>query len=189
MAQLSDYLALVIPSHQNSPKFMAILSVFLQGHVDNQNVLASLPMLFTLEFAVGQQLDWVGAKVGQARESIAGVPVTDAVYRQVLLAVIAANHWDGTAPGAYAVWAIAFGPNQIMLQDLMDMSFRIIWIGPVLTSTIATLLTSGQLALKPATVRISGYFKTSVPGMRVFGLGPETATVGGLGDSCWMERI
>jgi hypothetical protein len=194
MATLQQYLSLISSEHQNSPNYLKFISIFLQGQVDNQNVNAALPGLFDVDVAVGQQLDFIGVRVGQSRQiavELTGVYFTwgetgpgwgqgtwyktgdsltslsilpDDSYRVLLKAVIAANQWDGSVPGAYAVWAIAFGPNQIALRDNQNMTMDVIWIGPAPNAVTLALLTSGHLNLKPAGVRITGYYLASVVG-------------------------
>jgi hypothetical protein len=159
MASLDAYISLVPSENYGQPNFAAWLSAKLQGDVDNQNLLASFPELFNPLTAVGQQLDFVGEWVGISRDlevPLAGVyfswgipglgwgegtwfapgddpdsliVLPDDTYRTLVLAKIAANHWDGTIPGAYQVWADVFGPGKILIQDNMDMTLTIIWLG------------------------------------------------------------
>lgn len=222
MATLQDYLDLVISEHADKPDYIAFISIFLQGQVDNQNVLAQLPARLNLDDevnCVGFWLDLIGSRVGQSRQvdvplvgvyfawATAGVGwgqgtwfgpgepldglviLPDDSYRILLKAVIAANQWDGTVPGAYAVWNIAFGPNQIILQDNQDMTITIFWVGANPSAVTLALLTTGQLALKPAGVRITGYFTPSVPNAPVFGWGIESPTIQGWGQGAWVKKI
>jgi hypothetical protein len=140
MAQLSDYTSLITSEHQSAPKFMAMVSLLAQWGVDRRNLLASIPGLYDIDTAVGQQLDRVGEWVGISRNlslPLTGVyfsfdtaglgfdqgtwqgpfdPTTGLValpddqYRILLYATIAANNWDGTVPGAYAAWNTVFAP-------------------------------------------------------------------------------
>lgn len=139
-AQLTDYTGLITSEHQSAPKFMAMVSLLGQWAVDRRNLLASIPALYDIDNAVGQQLDRVGEWVGISRNlslPLTGVyfsfdtsgvgfdqgtwlgpfdPTTglvslpDAQYRILLYATIAANNWDGTVPGAYAAWDTIFEP-------------------------------------------------------------------------------
>ena len=134
MANVSDYTKLVSSEHRTAPQFMATIAADVQPYVDLQNLLASIPGLYDIDLAIGEQLDAVGAWVGFSRnikEPLAGVyfswgtdgvgwgqgvwkgpfdPVSgvvslpDDIYRVVLLAIIALNKWDGTVPGAYDAW-------------------------------------------------------------------------------------
>jgi Protein of unknown function (DUF2612) len=82
----------------------------------------------------------------------------DDVYRRLIRGRIAANFWDGTIPGAAAVWAIAFaGSQRIIIQDNQDMSMTVGFTGGAFSTLDQALLTEGYLPLKPAGVRISTY--------------------------------
>lgn len=140
VAQLSDYTSLITSEHNDKPKFMAMVSLLGQWAVDRRNMLASIPALYDIDNAVGQQLDRVGEWVGISRNL--ALPLTDVYfsfdtvglgfdegtwlgpfdpttglvslpdgqYRILLYATIAANNWDGTVPGAYTAWNTVFAP-------------------------------------------------------------------------------
>jgi hypothetical protein len=140
MAALTDYTALITSEHADKPRFMAMVSLLGQWAADRRNLLASIPELFDIDSAVGQQLDFIGEWVGVKRTlsvpltgvyfsfDTAGVgfdegtwlgpfdPTTGLVslpddqYRILLYATIAANTWDGTVPSAYAAWNTIFEP-------------------------------------------------------------------------------
>jgi hypothetical protein len=132
-ADVSKYLALVTSEYQK-PNFLAVITALVQGHADNQVVLAGLAEDFDLDNAEGAQLDAVSKWVGtprQIEETLTGVyfsldvapgldfgtlagpfdPLTgltslpDDTFRTYLQFKIAANNWDGTIPGAYTVFA------------------------------------------------------------------------------------
>lgn len=67
MADIEDFLRLIPPEHRDKSKFVATVKLWLQPFVDNINLLDSLPGLFDLDTAVGQQLDFVGQWVGLTR--------------------------------------------------------------------------------------------------------------------------
>lgn len=86
------------------------------------------------------------------------VSLPDGIYRILLRSKIAANNWDGTIPGAIAVWQIVFNGGQaIIIQDNQDMSMVVGFVGPPLSAIERALLTGGYLPLKPAGVRIAYY--------------------------------
>lgn len=139
-ALLTDYTSLITSEHADKPKFMAMVSLLAQWGADRRNMLASIPGLFDIDSAVGQQLDFIGEWVGVKRTlsvPLSGVyfsfdtsgvgfdqgtwlgpydPTTGLVslpddqYRILLYATIAANNWDGTVPGAYTAWNMIFQP-------------------------------------------------------------------------------
>jgi hypothetical protein len=139
-ALISDYTSLITSEHQSAPRFMAMVSLLAQWAVDRRNLLASIPELYDIDTAVGQQLDRIGEWVGVSRNlslPLTGVyfsldttglgfdqgtwlgpfdPTTGLValpddqFRILLYATIAANNWDGTVPSAYDAWNTIFAP-------------------------------------------------------------------------------
>lgn len=135
LVAVDDYLRLITSEHNQQPDFIAMLTAYFQPLVDAQNQALDLPTMFDLDFALGEQLDFIGLWIGRTRflkTPITGVyftyddgpgydsglyigpfdPVTgltrlpDEPYRTLLKATAAANQWDGTLPGAYAAYAI-----------------------------------------------------------------------------------
>jgi len=126
MATLDELLALITSEHANKPTFVSVLSAVLQPFVDGQNLIDSVPALYDVDVAVGQQLDVVGQWVGIARELSVPIPsvyfsfdiehigfdegvwwqpgdpfegvisLDDGTYRSVILAKIKSNQSDGT---------------------------------------------------------------------------------------------
>lgn len=86
----------------------------------------------------------------------------DDAYLVLIRARIAANQWDGTTEGAYAIWQELFPDITILIQDYTDMSYAMLFIGTIDALTMA-LLTGGYIQLKPEGVRIVGYFIGTPP--------------------------
>jgi hypothetical protein len=194
---VDDYLEMLSSQHWDQPLYAAFLTIFLQGQVDLINLLSIMPGLFDVDLAVGVQLDAVGVRVGQSRNipvPLTGVyfswdtnfvgwdqgswqgpwdpdfgmtQLSDEAFRSVIRAVIASNQWDGTAPGAYEVWSIAFGDGQIQMRDNQDMSIDVEWVGREPDAVSKELITSGRLLLQPAGVAINNVFLTLSTGERV----------------------
>lgn len=138
MVDITKYQTLITSEHADKPNYMALVSAVAQCFVDIQNLIASMPGLFDLDIAVGQQLDVVGQWVGISRQlevPLIGIyfsldtanlgfdqgtwkgpfdPTTglvslpDDAYRTLIRAKIAANNWDGTAEGALAAYQKLF---------------------------------------------------------------------------------
>ncbi|MGI4812023.1 MAG: DUF2612 domain-containing protein [Janthinobacterium lividum] len=212
MADISQYTSLITSKHNQRPKFMAMVSLLAQWGTDRLNLLASIPGLYDIDAAVGSQLDAVGEWVGQSRNleepltnvyfslDVAGlgldqgvilgpfdptsglVALPDDSYRILLYAVIAANKWDGTVPGAYEAFNTAFTPlgYQILIQDYQDMTMGIALVGPAPDAVTLALFTGGYLSLVPAGVGIAYYFEPSVVGVPLFGLDVENSSIAGL---------
>lgn len=135
---VSSYLIRITSQHNQKPRFMDTVENNVQPYADDIAVMFSMPVLFDIDIAVGDQLDIVGKWVGVSRNvavplndvyfafdtiglgfdegtwysdfnPIAGVVhLSDSAYRTLLRARIANNQWDGTIPGAYDVWDAAF---------------------------------------------------------------------------------
>jgi len=99
-----------------------------------------------------------GTWIGEFDPTSGLTSLPDDSYRILLKAKIAANTWDGSIPGAYAVWRQAFGDNsQIVIQDNQDMSMTVAIFGLNLDAVTFALLTGGYIPLKPEGVRINSY--------------------------------
>lgn len=135
MTVLTDYLDLLPSANASKPNFRSVLAVVLQPLVDLQNNTPD----FDIDTAMGDQLDAIGAWVGQSRNI--GVPIVgvyfafdtpsvgfdqgvwfgpganpngvtsldDGTYRMILKIKIAANTWDGSLAGAQKVLAAVAG--------------------------------------------------------------------------------
>jgi hypothetical protein len=187
------YTGLITSEHNQRAKFSAMVTLLTQPSVDAQQQFLSLASLFDLDAAVGDQLDKLGAWVGAARTvalDSGSVVLPDANYRTLLRAVIAANHWDGTVPGAYTVFNLMFASEGItlLLQDNQDMTMTPVFIIPgVLSPLDAALIKNGLIVMRPAGVRITGYFRAvSTP---VMGMGIENSFISGFGVGYWIQPL
>jgi len=217
----TDYTSLVTSEHNKRPNFMAMIAQDVQGYVDTINLLRSFSTLFDIDQARGQQLDMIGVWIGISRniliplsgvyfafnttslgfnqgtwfgigDSTSGVTtLSDGDYLILLKAKIASNHWNGTIPGAYAIWAIVFQFQGfiLLIQDGQDMTMAIIIIGTVTSAVTLSLITNGYIALRPAGVQISGYYQNTVANFPVFGFGIENSTIAGFNDGAWVAKI
>lgn len=204
------YIALVPPENQNKPNFIAFLSMLLQPLCDAQAVLATIPSLFDVDNAVGVQLDVVGKWVGATRNLqvavsgsyfsfdisglgwdqapwYAGQPTTalttldDAHYRLLIKARIANNKWDGTIPGAYAIWDALFAGTGvgILIQDYGNMTIALALTGTAPDAVTFGLFISGDLNTKPAGVELEGYMTPFSSGVPYFGFDVENSVISG----------
>ncbi len=100
------------------------------------------------------------------------------------------NQWDGTTPGAYAIFSSVFASIGLtmLIQDNQDTTMFIVIVGQI-NAVIQSLIASGSFNLRPAGVQITNFFQPSVSGAPVFGLGADNANVGGLGRGCWIQPI
>lgn len=113
----------------------------------------------------------------------------DEDYRILLKAKIAANHWDGTVPGAYEVWANIFDSDiELLIQDNQNMTMTVGIVGPPLSAVTKALLTGGYIPLKPAGVRVN--YKVSPDGGPLFAWGISNGTtLAGWATGRWGETL
>ncbi|MBC8947235.1 DUF2612 domain-containing protein [Xenorhabdus indica] len=123
---MRDYLKLITPQHRDSPKFVAHVDLITRLLSDITQSTLQLNEAFSLDKAVGVQLDAVGEWIGLSRyvkTPIVGVyfsldteavgfdqgswkrkydsdsgftELDDETYRTLLRVKIEANHWDGS---------------------------------------------------------------------------------------------
>ena len=149
---LEHYLDFITSEHNQKPKYTQTVSISAEPFVTQQALTASIPALFDLDYAVGEQLDFTGQWVGKSRwieipnvffswdqEGIGwnqanwrGQLDTDTHlqrlddyhYRVLLYASVIANHWDGSVPAAYVAWDVLFEYTgmKVVIQDYGNMS-------------------------------------------------------------------
>jgi hypothetical protein len=212
IGDISPWLALVTSRHADKPKFMVFLALVLQPLADIIEVAKSMPGLFDLDTAVGDQLvkvgEWVGVTnqinvpltgvyfsldtpgVGLDQGALKGpfdpntglVVLADEQFRTLIRARIAANHWDGTIPGAYAIWDTLFASTgfSILIQDGEDTTMIMALTGPVPDAVTSALFTGGLLSLKPAGFGVSFFMTSAVANTPFFGLDLENTAISGL---------
>ncbi len=220
MPDLDYYLKLIPSQHSDKPRFVATVKARIEFYVRLQVFLQSMTAEFDLDGSVGVQLDQNGEWIGRTRHigvPLAGVyfswgvsgvgweegawkgaydPETalfslhDDVYRRLLKAKIAANQWDGTIPGAYDVWDVAFKDSGsiFLIEDHQDMSMTVAIAGMPPDAVMRALLREEYLPLKPEGVRIRDYI-TTLSGDPIFSWGCDTETLNGWGVGYWPVSI
>lgn len=215
---LDTYLNLITSAWRLKPKYIATVSLDVSVQVRVQELMQSMIALFDVDTAAGSQLDVIGQWVGVSRNiaiPISGVyfswdadytlgwefgtwqdtsqPVDitslpDDAYRTLIRAKIAANQWDGTLQGAYAIWASIFPQYTILIQDNQDMSYELAIVGGIVDSLTLALLTEGYIPLKPEGVMVTSYY-VPVDSGPVFGWDVEASTLGGWDEASWVRDI
>lgn len=167
---------------------------------------------------VGDQLDIIGQWVGVSRRvniPITGVYFTwdgastvgwdygtwqpsnlptsitvlpDDAYLTLIKATIAANNWDGTTNGAYAIWDLLFPQFTILIQDNCNMTYGLAIIGGIVDSLTLALITQGYISLRPQGVAVSEYF-VSTDSNPAFCWDIETTSCQGWDQGSWLREI
>lgn len=123
----------------------------------------------------------------QSQYAIAGgiTRLDDETYRTLLRAKIAANHWDGTLPGAQAALQIMFpeGETQAFIVDNQDMTMTFAVSGRVPSLLFIALLSQGYIPLKPQGVR-ANYVVTTAEGP-LFGFDVQNEYISGFNTGAW----
>jgi hypothetical protein len=112
----------------------------------------------------------------------------DDAYRTLIRTKIAANHWDGTTPGAYAIWDSIFTNFTILIQDNQNMTYGLAIVGGIVDSLTLALLSGGYIPLKPEGIEISEYF-VSTDTNPAFGWDVESSSLGGWDQGSWLREI
>jgi hypothetical protein len=116
------------------------------------------------------------------------ISLPDGAYLTLILAKIAANSWDGTTEGAYAIFAQLFPQYVLMYQDYQNMTFAVAIQGAVPDSLTLALLTGGYLPLRPEGVEITEYF-VPVDTNPLFAWDCDSSSLGGWDTSSWAREI
>jgi hypothetical protein len=215
---VNDYLNLITSAYRSAPKFTAMVEADVSVQVRVQDLVSSMIPLFDVDAAVGGQLDIIGEWVGVSRNvnipienvyftwdgdytlgweygvwqgDLTPTAVTvlpDDAYRRLIKARIAANKWDGTTDGAYAVWDSVFTEYTILIQDYQDMSYSLAIVGGIVDSLTLALLRGGYLPLKPEGVRINEYL-VPVDDSTLFGWDVESDYLAGWDDGSWAREL
>jgi hypothetical protein len=167
---------------------------------------------------VGNQLDIIGQWVGVSRSvaiPIAGVyfswddtkfdgwdfgnwrpgnaPTTitvlpDGAYLTLIRARIAANQWDGTTEGAYAIWEKVFPTFAILVIDHCNMTYDLAIVGGIVDSLTLALITGGYIPLRPEGVLINEYL-VSVDTNKAFAWDVENTYLAGWNEGSWLRAL
>lgn len=215
---VKDYLDLLTSEFRELPKFTAMISADVGIQVQVQVLLQQMLPLFDVDTAVGQQLDVIGMWVGITRNvaipidnvyfswdadytlgwdfgtwqppdaptSITKLP--DDAYRTLIKAKIAANRWDGTTEGAYAIWDQVFTTTTLLIQDNQDMTYDLALVGGTIDSLTLALLVGGYIPLKPEGVRVREYF-VSIDSNPIFGWDVDSDLIKGWDEGSWAREL
>ena len=180
---LQDYLDLATSQYQNSPKFLAWLSVPLQILQDITDCADEMYQAFDIDTAEGAQLDILGVIIGASRtvdfqpsNSVSPV-LDDDTYRVLLKATIARNQWDGNIDTLAPVWREIFPGGSIVIQDSQLMSMNVSMTGSF-SSIIVDLINNGYIVPRPEGVLVNYGFGD----LPYFGFDRDDSYISGLDD-------
>ncbi len=213
-----SYQELITSAYQNKLKFTATVNLDTSVQTRVQELLASMIPLFDVDVALGNQLDIIGQWVGVSRNISIPIPgvyfswdstidlgwdygtwrpinqpanitsLPDDQYRILIKTKIAANQWDGTTEGAYAIWSRIFTDYVILIQDHQNMTYSLIIIGGIVDSLTLALLVGGYVPLRPEGVLISSYLVPANAGP-AFAWDTDNASLKGWDTGSWLREI
>lgn len=149
------YLDGIESQHKTREKFMSHLSSILEKIDAATTVAASVPKEYHVHDAVGKQLDTTALYVGSDRRfppvAIPGLDplMSDTVFRQVVLARIIQNQWDGTEKNFREIWDATIGSElDAVYTDNQDMTISVDIAGSV-EPIMVELILAGYIIPKP----------------------------------------
>ncbi len=91
---IDDWLRLFPPGSVGKARLMALARAVLKQADELAEVIEALPEAFSVDEAVGKQLDFLGESLGLHRSDL-GNAMTDADYREYILGTQALRRWNG----------------------------------------------------------------------------------------------
>lgn len=156
---LEAYESLVPSQNRKQPKYMSFFRAVIGQPVDGMTLLEAFDRAFSLEDAVGVQLDAVGALV-QADRVLPFSPaassrvLSDEDYRLLIRARIAQNVWNGTVESITSMFSVIFPEFGISLEDRQNMTINVVLRG-MFTELQIEMINAGLLITRPAGVKMT----------------------------------
>ena len=160
-ADIQRYLDGIESQHSTKPKYMAHVEALLKKIDATTGIVKDMPLTFYVHSAVGAQLDVLGEIVGVDRRfppgSIPGLPalLDDSTFRNVILARIVQNQWDGSYQRYKEIWdATVGGVLDATYRDNQDMTMDIHITGYT-EPTMIEMILRGYIIPKPMGVGLN----------------------------------
>ncbi|MDC9593495.1 DUF2612 domain-containing protein [Xenorhabdus sp. IM139775] len=188
---MRDYLKLITPQHRTASKFVDHIDLITRSLSEIGNAALQLNNAFSLDYAVGVQLDAVGEWVGLSRyvkTPIAGVyfsldivgigfdqgvlkrrfdgasgftELDDETYRTLLRVKIEANHWDGSSEMLEKIYQRILPDNRVFFVDNQNMTMDVFLTGCAIAEIVQSVIRQGYLNIKPQSVRVNNYINSA----------------------------
>ena len=118
-----DYMGLFSGAVRELPRFSALAQAILSQAEDLISLIPFLQSAFSVDTAVGVQLDLIGETMSIPRSVAADS--SDDSYRDFLKAKLILWRWDGTNESVSALLAEAFPGQGVTLKDNGDMTVTV----------------------------------------------------------------
>lgn len=217
---MSKYTGLITNYHSQKPLFVEHIDLITRPLSDAASALAALVSEFDIDEAVGVQLDILGKWIGRTRivsQPISGIyfsfdmdslgfdqgvwqgpydpdagftNLSDDIYRIVLKAKIAINHWNGKNETLPNILETALAGSGIEMQIIDNQNMTIsVWVfaaGGINSVSLELLaaIRQGYLTVKAAGV-YAGEILTPSVGAKFFGFDLDNDYITGFDDGAW----
>lgn len=160
---IREYLDRITSEHRGKNNFDACIRAKLKATDNVWDAAVRLLNAFSVEEAVGVQLDALGEWVGVERQlefqPADGSPplMDDTTYRSVLKMRIAQNNWNGRNESLPGIWTNLFDSAHMAVQDNQDMSMTVLITGSYEIDDVLSkiqMVKSGYVVPKPEGVRL-----------------------------------
>lgn len=226
---MSKYTDLITNYHSQKPLFVDHIDLITRPLSDTGNAITAFITDFDIDEAVGAQLDILGKWIGRTRvvsQPISGIyfsfdtdglgfdqgvwqgpydpdagfmNLSDDVYRIVLKAKIAINHWNGTNETLPAILDTALAGSGLTMQivDNQDMTISV-WVFPEVDISDVSLeliaaIRQGYLTVKAAGVWAGDIQTPSVEtpsvGNKFFGFDMDNDYIAGFDTGAWEKKL
>ena len=181
-----EYLRLITSEYADKPNYNAFVEAFLKKVSPINDCLTSFDVIFNLDNAVGDQLDWWGDILNVSRELPVSDPdipsvLTDEYYRTVIKAKIMASQWDGTREGLEEIFSTLLPNANFDIIDSQDMNYQVALLDNSLDATSQALLFQGYIIPKPAGIGCT----YNIYEKELFGWDSNTAFIKGWDQAEW----
>lgn len=217
---MSKYTDLITNYHYGKEKFLTHIDLTTRPLIDTSKAINSLINEFDIDQAVGVQLDILGKWIGRTRvvsQPISGIyfsydtdglgfeqgvwqgpydpgagftNLSDDIYRIVLKAKIAINHWNGQNETLPDILETALAGSGIEMQIIDNQNMTIsVWVfaaGGINSVSLELLaaIRQGYLTVKAAGV-YAGEILTPSVGAHFFGFDLDNDYITGFDDGAW----
>lgn len=226
---MSKYTDLITNYHSQKPHFVDHIDLITRPLSDTGNAMTAFITEFDIDEAIGVQLDILGKWIGRTRvvsQPISGIyfsfdtdslgfdqgiwqgpydpdagftNLSDDVYRIVLKAKIAINHWNGTNETLPEILDTALAGSGLTMQivDNQDMTISV-WVFPETDISDVSLeliaaIRQGYLTVKAAGVWAGDIQTPSVEtpsvGNKFFGFDMDNDYIAGFDAGAWEKKL
>lgn len=226
---MSKYTALITNYHRGKPLFVDHIDLITRPLTDTASSIISFITEFDIDTATGAQLDILGKWIGRTRvvsQPISGIyfsfdtdglgfeqgvwqgpydpdagftNLSDDVYRIVLKAKIAINHWDGTNETLPEILDTALAGSGLKMQIVDNQNMTIsIWVFPEVDISTVSLELLAAIRQGYLTVKAAGVFagdiqtpsvETPSVGNKFFGFDMDNDYIAGFDDGAWEKKL